>query len=329
MDIASNRIEKTMNQKQRKINALKGLKMRQFKRNIPLALAALFFLAIQPGVAAVQMSQAASTDISITSVRISWITDLKTTDNRVEVRAKGSDSLAVFQDSYTGESYTHFVDVIDLKLGTEYEYRIRSGSSVWDNGGKWYSVKTLSDISSTMPSGVISGKLLDQSGQPLERALVRLRVIRGDGTLSAVNTIQTSSGGETPGSWYCNLANFKDETLGTPINPGAGDRLHIEYLVNYWTSASDSSVVLQSSASRAIPAFTIQLYDPSLGMRGDLDNNSKINVFDLLDLLKVLGGGKTVTGDPRLALAADVDGNGKYDVFDLLALLRILSGKAA
>jgi len=57
--------------------------------------------------------------------------------------------------------------------------------------------------------------------------------------------------------------------------------------------------------------------------------HSPINVFDLLDLLKVLGGGKTVTGDPRLALAADVDGNGKYDVFDLLALLRILSGKAA
>jgi hypothetical protein len=329
MDIASIRFKKVLNPNPLQVNVLKGSNMRRIKRNSLIALAALYFLAAQPSVAAVQMSQAAFTDLSITSVKISWITDSKLSDNRVEVRIKGSDSLSVFQDSYLVESYTHSIDLTGLQPGKEYEYRIHSGSNIWDNSGKWYSFKTLSDISGTMPSGVISGRLLNQSGQPLERALVRLRVVRSDGTRSVVNTVLTSIGGENPGSWYCNLANFKDETLGMPLNPGAGDRLHIEYLVNYWTSDADSSVVLQSSASRQIPERTIQLYDPALGMRGDLDNNGKINVFDLLDILKILGGSKTVTGDPRLAMAADVDGNGKYDVFDLLALLRLLGGSAA
>ena len=56
------------------------------------------------------------------------------------------------------------------------------------------------------------------------------------------------------------------------------------------------------------------------GVPGDVDGSGKIDVFDLLDLLKVLGGSKAPSA------LSDIDANGKTDVFDLLALLKKLAG---
>jgi len=53
---------------------------------------------------------------------------------------------------------------------------------------------------------------------------------------------------------------------------------------------------------------------------GDADGNGKIDIFDLLQLLKILSGSAQPTG------GADVDGNKKIDIFDLLALLKKLAG---
>ena len=52
---------------------------------------------------------------------------------------------------------------------------------------------------------------------------------------------------------------------------------------------------------------------------GDVDSNGTVDIFDLLELLKVLGIGQ---GGPE----TDVNGDGKTDIFDLLELLKILSG---
>jgi len=56
------------------------------------------------------------------------------------------------------------------------------------------------------------------------------------------------------------------------------------------------------------------------GAPGDVDGNGKLDVFDLLGLLKVLSGTQASNG------LSDVDGNGKVDIFDLLALLKKLAG---
>lgn len=56
------------------------------------------------------------------------------------------------------------------------------------------------------------------------------------------------------------------------------------------------------------------------GAPGDVDGSGKIDVFDLLGLLKVLGGSQASSA------LSDIDGNGKTDVFDLLALLKKLAG---
>ena len=52
---------------------------------------------------------------------------------------------------------------------------------------------------------------------------------------------------------------------------------------------------------------------------GDLDSNGKIDIFDLLGLLKVLGGSQ------QASAAADTNGDGKVDIFDLLELLKLLA----
>jgi len=54
--------------------------------------------------------------------------------------------------------------------------------------------------------------------------------------------------------------------------------------------------------------------------KGDVSGNNKVDIFDLLDLLKVIGKKGTVAGN------SDVNEDGKTDIFDLLALLSLLKG---
>ena len=56
------------------------------------------------------------------------------------------------------------------------------------------------------------------------------------------------------------------------------------------------------------------------GQPGDVDGNIKVDIFDLLELLKVLG------GRVQPGISSDVDGSGKTDIFDLLELLKLLAG---
>jgi hypothetical protein len=59
---------------------------------------------------------------------------------------------------------------------------------------------------------------------------------------------------------------------------------------------------------------------------GDVNGDSRVDIFDLLSLLKVLGGQET--SQDRLE-AADVNQDSRADIFDLLALLKLLSGGSA
>lgn len=275
----------------------------------------------------VQMTKLAVTDISITSAKVSWITDKLSTDNRVEVREKGSDSVAVHRDEYLAGTYTHVVTVINLKVDTEYEYRVRSGDTTWDNGGTWYSFRTFPFNTSTALPQNVTGRLTDRSGQPVKRALIRITVSRGSEE-SVPLTIVSQAHGQTEaenGTWLVDISRTFNPGTKTYFDPWQGDSLIIEYLPNFWTSDIDR-VEVGNSFPQYVPEKVIDLFDPNAGVRGDLNNDGKINIFDLLDMLKVLGGSLLPSSDPRLSYSADVDGNGRHDIFDLLALLRLLSG---
>ncbi len=66
-----------------------------------------------------------------------------------------------------------------------------------------------------------------------------------------------------------------------------------------------------------------QTYELIVGsfLIGDVSGDGIVNIFDLLDMLKVLSGSLESTP------ASDCDQNGIVNIFDLLELLKILGGR--
>jgi len=58
--------------------------------------------------------------------------------------------------------------------------------------------------------------------------------------------------------------------------------------------------------------------------RGDINEDGKVNIFDLLETLKILS--NKVEPTERARQIADMDESGSVNIFDLLGMLRVLSG---
>ncbi|MEA2062058.1 MAG: dockerin type I domain-containing protein, partial [Gemmatimonadota bacterium] len=126
------------------------------------------------------------------------------------------------------------------------------------------------------------------------------------------------------GNWVSTYSELLT-TEGYPYSPGPGDRLIVNFIVNYWSSCTDSSAVLTGASPENVGEVEIPVYDPNRGNKGDLDGNGTINIFDMLEILKILGGRITPPLEERLAYAADLDSNETVNILDLLALLHLLS----
>ena len=75
-----------------------------------------------------------------------------------------------------------------------------------------------------------------------------------------------------------------------------------------------------------IPAVSIFQVQPAVEstFRGDINEDGRLDIFDLLEMLKMLS---SPEGQPeRIRQIADVDESGSVDIFDLLGLLKVLSG---
>ncbi len=260
------------------------------------------------------------TDLSLSSAKISWVTDEKTSSNWVEVYSTDPDTVMIFFDTYKAPSYIHVVNIIDLSPEKEYKFCVGSGDMVWDNEGALYSFKTLPSSGEIPPANTIYGNVTDTWDNPLERILVLIRIKREGDDPSLLRTLLTDKNG----IWLTNPSEFRAEN-GSLYNAWAGDRVLIHYIPNYWSEHSDSSAVLTGDSPQSLGEVSITAYDPNEVIKGDLDNNGAINIFDLLDLLKVLSG-KLVPEEQRLFGAADVDTSGTINIFDLLTLLGLLKG---
>ena len=89
----------------------------------------------------------------------------------------------------------------------------------------------------------------------------------------------------------------------------------------YYIEAGDSlhTVTDPAGAPQSAYRFSILLDGVESLIPGDVDNDGQVNIFDLLGLLKVLGGTQQATG------GADTNQDGKVDIFDLLELLKQLA----
>ena len=86
-------------------------------------------------------------------------------------------------------------------------------------------------------------------------------------------------------------------------------------LANVSLSTVIDTLAIEISVTAVSGKISVGAFEP-----GDVSGDGKINIFDLLGLLKVLGGSGTAEGDP------DVNADGKTNIFDLLSLLKLLAG---
>ena len=72
-------------------------------------------------------------------------------------------------------------------------------------------------------------------------------------------------------------------------------------------------------------AFTNIFAAASFSYRGDINEDGRVNIFDLLETLKILS--NKIEPSERTRQIADIDKNGSVNIFDLLGLLKVISGK--
>ncbi len=89
----------------------------------------------------------------------------------------------------------------------------------------------------------------------------------------------------------------------------------------YYIEAGDSLLTVTDpvGAPQIAYGFTILLDGVESIRPGDVDNDGQVDIFDLLGLLKVLGGTQQATS------GADTNEDGRVDIFDLLELLKQLA----
>ena len=87
--------------------------------------------------------------------------------------------------------------------------------------------------------------------------------------------------------------------------------------VTYYIEASDGDNVVTLPAGAPENTYSLVIMDAST-MPGDVNGGGTVDIFDLLDLLGILGGGNTTAG-------SDVNRDGATDIFDLLELLSRLA----
>ena len=257
-------------------------------------------------------------NLSMSSATISWVTDQLTTGNLVEITSL--DSSWQVADSYAGETYTHYVQLTGLEPSTEYSFKIISAQSQWGDGSQEYKFSTLG-VAIPGNSLAIFGSLEDSWGNPIDRCLVRYWLYSEEEGASLPRVVLSKTVSDQKGQWDGNIG-IMYNSAGTNLFFGYGDiLLFVEMTPNYWTSALDS--LDQPTAFPAVlEVFSIRVIDPNASEPGDVDGSGAINIFDVLDILKILGG--KITPDPSMSAAADVDASGKIDIFDLLALLKKL-----
>lgn len=69
----------------------------------------------------------------------------------------------------------------------------------------------------------------------------------------------------------------------------------------------------------------LNILDKRPHILGDLDNNSQIEIFDIMELLYIVSGKKEQTEE--IIKIGDMDNNGDIDIFDVMELLYIYTGK--
>ncbi|HHZ92584.1 TPA: hypothetical protein EYN65_19195, partial [Candidatus Poribacteria bacterium] len=164
----------------------------------PVAIFQLLICGMVFEVSAITVSHLKTSNVSATSVVISWVTDQKPESvvNYGLTKALGQTA----HDSR--KAFTHWVEITGLTEDTDYYFEVISGTTTDNNDGEYYTFR-----SAQFGIGVpytLYGQLTDgESASAVAEAIVEVSLLRSQSVSSHLTVLTDENG-----FWYVNLGNL-------------------------------------------------------------------------------------------------------------------------
>jgi len=159
-------------------------------------------------------------DITSSAAVVSWITNGSvTTQIRYGKASEGLNRVAVFTKDANSVACMGSLQLLGLEPETEYVFEIVSNGITYNNNGGPYIFKT-AKIGTGFPYTVY-GRMVDESGEPLENTMVYVELRRGDKPSTTIADLTDENG-----YWNVNLANLKMAD-GEVYQWKAGDEIRV------------------------------------------------------------------------------------------------------
>jgi len=264
----------------------------KFKRIIPEILAAVFFCYA----AAFGQGEASAVSPGTTTDQEATV-EAATSDPTVDTAENGAENLLQIQDA---SGAAGGVTTVKVLLTVDQDIYGAQLDLIFDQSK--LQIKPLAEDGFKV--GTDAGGLLE--------------LVLDDDFIAAANSIGTL------------VVMLVDTTTTTPMTSGTEKELiSVKFAIDENAEVGDIPISL-ANVSFATVADTIPVevvvntQDGQVTIaefqKGDVSGDGNVNIFDLLDLLKVLSDTGSAGG------VADVNGDGETNIFDLLELLKVLAG---
>jgi len=184
-------------------------------------------------------------NISDTSLAVSWVTDTKTEGVVFWGTSQGSLSRNE-NDELTGTNITHRVTINGLSAGQTIFLKINSSGTVYDDSGSPWQTSTGPSLAASTQADTISGTVLGADGNPMQNALVYVTVSGG----SLLSTFTSQNG-----NWVVPISAARTADLANYIAIDDTKTL-VEISVDAGLGNTSSAQIYPQSAKPA-PAMTI------------------------------------------------------------------------
>lgn len=217
--------------------------------------AGVFFLNVRQffklgATATAQPKNVRISNVSDVEATVSWTTDAKTSAFLAFGRSEGNLSQIENESATNEKFFTHSVTLSGLKPGASYFFKINSEGSMYDNNGVPWQITSGQTLGLNPNSQIISGSVINPSGQPVERALVYITV---GGYLTSTITSST-------GNFVYQLGNVRTPDLQSYAQIDPSTTL-LEISVDAGPDGISSAQIFPQSAN-PIPAMILgEIYD--------------------------------------------------------------------
>ena len=180
------------------------------------------------------------TNITDSNFAVSWVTDKPTFGY---VTYEKSEALLAGHGTRP-KSTLHHLTVKNLDANTNYQFKIGSNETLFDNKGSFFRAKTGPVIALTKKTDMVFGKILTKEQRAVSGALVYL-------TISGASPLSTIS--DNDGSWAINLAHARDTSLKSLASYTKNTTLEIYVFGDYVKGEKEQIATAKVSVEGAKP----------------------------------------------------------------------------